>query len=201
MVNRVVDASAFGALLFGESAKPWVQDQTRGEVLIAPRHPAFRARQCLLGEDAAQSERSRCATDRVDGLGQRSPGHGRRYRPDRRAATGPRPSSDILRCQLSMACTGTCRRSNQPRWSTRARRTQTGIARAGAKRRSCRSHHTAFAQLIDFAGGESQLAQHFCIVFAKLRRRRADRQRRIVDMQRRTEHRHRSMSGMFDRHD
>jgi predicted nucleic acid-binding protein len=37
MVDRVVDASAFGALLFGESAKPWVQDQTRGEVLIAPR--------------------------------------------------------------------------------------------------------------------------------------------------------------------
>jgi predicted nucleic acid-binding protein len=36
MVDRVVDASAFGALLFGESAQSWVQDQTRGEVLIAP---------------------------------------------------------------------------------------------------------------------------------------------------------------------
>jgi predicted nucleic acid-binding protein len=36
MAVRVVDASAFGALLFGEAAKPWVQDQTRGAVLIAP---------------------------------------------------------------------------------------------------------------------------------------------------------------------
>jgi predicted nucleic acid-binding protein len=37
MVDRVVDASAFGALLFGESAKSWVQDQTTGEVLVAPK--------------------------------------------------------------------------------------------------------------------------------------------------------------------
>jgi predicted nucleic acid-binding protein len=41
MVVRVVDASAFGALLFGETAKAWVVDQIRGEVLIAPRVLAF----------------------------------------------------------------------------------------------------------------------------------------------------------------
>lgn len=36
MAVRVVDASAVGALLFGEEAGPWVRDQTADQELIAP---------------------------------------------------------------------------------------------------------------------------------------------------------------------
>jgi predicted nucleic acid-binding protein len=35
-MTRVVDASAIRALLFNENAAPWVQDETFGELLIAP---------------------------------------------------------------------------------------------------------------------------------------------------------------------
>lgn len=37
MVARVVDASALAALLFGESARLWVEAQVKGQILIAPR--------------------------------------------------------------------------------------------------------------------------------------------------------------------
>jgi predicted nucleic acid-binding protein len=35
-MTRVVDASAIGAMLFNEEAAVWVQDETFGELLIAP---------------------------------------------------------------------------------------------------------------------------------------------------------------------
>ena len=40
-MTRVVDASAIGVLLFNENAAPWVQDETFGELLIAPALFAF----------------------------------------------------------------------------------------------------------------------------------------------------------------